>query len=145
MNNDNIDNEIIIKELSIELQPTTKIRHYQEKALSKIFIENKARSGVIVLPCGSGKTLVGIVATSMVKKNTIVFCNSTMVIPQWKNQLKKFTNIEEDQIICLSSKYFDEKKWEKQKNKGFLVLTTYAMVSKKRDNLKLTNKSKILE
>ncbi len=38
-----------------------------------------------MLPCGSGKTLVGIVATAMVKKNTIVFCSSSMVMPQWKN------------------------------------------------------------
>jgi len=49
--------------------------------LSKIFIENKGRSGVVVLPCGAGKTLVGIVSISMIKKRTIVFCNSTMVIP----------------------------------------------------------------
>lgn len=58
-----------------------------------------------------------------------------MVIPQWKNQLLKFTNIKEEDIICLSSKknYFDENKWKKNQNRGYVILTTYAMVSKKRE------------
>ena len=34
--------------LNIELKLSTKIRHYQEKTLSKIFINGKARSGIVV-------------------------------------------------------------------------------------------------
>lgn len=33
---------------------------YQEKALNRVFVKGRARSGIIVLPCGAGKTLVGI-------------------------------------------------------------------------------------
>lgn len=73
-------NDNINAMLKIELKPSTKIRHYQEKALSNVFIGGKARSGVIVLPCGAGKTLVGIVATTTVKKRTIIFCNTDLAI-----------------------------------------------------------------
>jgi superfamily II DNA or RNA helicase len=48
----------------------------------------------------------------------------------------------------MSSKYFDEQKWTKalrRSSKGFIVLTTYAMVSKKRDALSATKKTLILE
>lgn len=41
------------KELNIKLKPTTIIRDYQERALNKMFGNGRARSGVIVLPCGS--------------------------------------------------------------------------------------------
>ena len=46
--------------LKINLKYTTKLRNYQEKAVSKMFMSRRARSGIIVLPCGAGKTLVGI-------------------------------------------------------------------------------------
>lgn len=36
-----------------------RVRPYQEKALSRMFGNGRARSGIIVLPCGAGKTLVG--------------------------------------------------------------------------------------
>lgn len=98
--------------LMIELKPTTKIRFYQEKALSKVFISGKARSGVIVLPCGAGKTLVGITATSRVKKRTMIFCNTALAIQQWKNQFRLFTDVAEDKIICLTSKHVDKEKYD---------------------------------
>jgi DNA excision repair protein ERCC-3 len=43
----------------MDLKPTTRIREYQEKSLSKMFGNGRARSGIIVLPCGAGKTLTG--------------------------------------------------------------------------------------
>lgn len=49
----------------------------------------------------------------------------------------------------MSSKYFDDKKWQKalrtKGGKGFIVLTTYAMVSKKREEGVGTKKSETLE
>ena len=46
--------------LDIEIKQSTQLRPYQEKALSKVFAKGRARSGIIVLPCGAGKTLVGV-------------------------------------------------------------------------------------
>jgi len=41
-----------------------------------MFSNGRARSGIIVLPCGAGKTLTGITAACTIKKNTIVLCTS---------------------------------------------------------------------
>jgi DNA excision repair protein ERCC-3 len=46
-------------DLDIALKPMTRIRPYQEKSLSKMFGNGRARSGIIVLPCGAGKSLTG--------------------------------------------------------------------------------------
>ena len=56
---------------------------YQEKALARMFGNYRARSGIIVLPCGSGKTLVGIVAACTVKRSCLVLCNSSVSVEQW--------------------------------------------------------------
>ena len=62
--------------LDIQLKPMTVIRPYQETSLAKMFGNGRARSGIIVLPCGAGKTLVGITAACTIKKSTLVLCTS---------------------------------------------------------------------
>lgn len=64
--------------LSFDLRPNTQIRPYQEKSLSKMFGNGRAKSGIIVLPCGAGKTLVGITAACTIKKSVIVLCTSSV-------------------------------------------------------------------
>eukprot|EP00461_Guttulinopsis_vulgaris_P005050 UN05055 len=58
--------------LPINLRPQAQIREYQEKALSKMFGNGRARSGIIVLPCGAGKTLVGITAMTTVGRSCLI-------------------------------------------------------------------------
>ena len=48
----------------------------QEKSLRKMFGNGRARSGVIVLPCGAGKTLVGVTAACTIRKRCLVLCTS---------------------------------------------------------------------
>lgn len=62
--------------LDADLKPSTKLRPYQEEGLSKMFSSGRGRSGVIVLPCGAGKTLVGVTAACTVKKSCLVLCTS---------------------------------------------------------------------
>jgi DNA excision repair protein ERCC-3 len=38
-----------------------------------------------VLPCGAGKTLLGISAINIVKKKSLIFCVDNLGITQWKN------------------------------------------------------------
>lgn len=45
-------------DINIDLKPAAVLRPYQEKSLRKMFGNGRARSGVIVLPCGAGKSLV---------------------------------------------------------------------------------------
>mmetsp|Transcript_13709 Transcript_13709/g.9875 ORF Transcript_13709/g.9875 Transcript_13709/m.9875 type:complete len:92 (+) Transcript_13709:939-1214(+) len=67
-------------DLKLELKSSTQIRSYQEHSLSKMFSNGRARSGVIVLPCGAGKTLVGIAAACTIKKATMVLCTSGVAV-----------------------------------------------------------------
>ncbi len=50
------------------------LRYYQERALKNVFIEDLARSGIIILPCGAGKSLVAISIIGRIKKNAVIFC-----------------------------------------------------------------------
>lgn len=46
-------------DINVDLKPSALLRPYQEKSLRKMFGNGRARSGVIVLPCGAGKSLTG--------------------------------------------------------------------------------------
>ena len=85
--------------LDIKIRPETKIRLYQSKALSKMFSGKRAQNGIIVLPCGAGKSLVGVLATANVKKRTIVLCNSNYSVTQWASQFLVFTDINPERVI----------------------------------------------
>ena len=53
------------------------------QSLSKMFSNGRARSGMIVLPCGAGKTLVGVTAACTIKKRCLVLAtNSVSVNPE---------------------------------------------------------------
>lgn len=53
-------NDTINADINIDLKPAAILRPYQEKSLRKMFGNGRARSGVIVLPCGAGKSLVSV-------------------------------------------------------------------------------------
>jgi len=67
---------------------------YQEKSLSQMFGNGRARSGIIVLPCGAGKSLTGVTAASTVKRATIVMCINNASVKQWKEQFVMWTNVD---------------------------------------------------
>ena len=117
-------NDVRNANLLIDLKPATQIRSYQEKSLSKMFGNGRAKSGIIVLPCGAGKTLVGITAACTIKKGTIVLCTSTMSAVQWAAEFRKWSNIDEKDIAVFTA---DNKK-RFPGNTGVIV-TTYPMVT----------------
>lgn len=51
-----------------DLKPRTRIRRYQERSLAKMFGNGRARSGIIVLPCGAGTFPTTFVTMSFVRK-----------------------------------------------------------------------------
>lgn len=89
--------------VSIELRASTIIRSYQEQSLSKMFSNGRVRSGIIVLPCGAGKTLVGIVAACTIKKSTLVLCTSAVAAEQWRTQFRQFSTISNNSISRFTS------------------------------------------
>ena len=74
--------------MPIDLKPTTGLRPYQNMSLGKMFGNGRARSGVIVLPCGAGKSLVGVAAAARIKKKCMVVCNSSVSVDQWRSQFQ---------------------------------------------------------
>ncbi|GAA5798893.1 transcription factor TFIIH complex ERCC-3 subunit [Helicostylum pulchrum] len=120
-------NDTLNANLEIDLKPTTTIRPYQEKSLSKMFGNGRARSGIIVLPCGAGKTLVGITAACTIKKSCLVLCTSSVSVMQWKQQFLQWSSVKENQVAVFTS---DCK--EKFSGASGIVISTYSMVANKR-------------
>ncbi|KAH0787449.1 DNA repair helicase rad25 family protein [Histomonas meleagridis] len=109
--------------LLIDLKTVSAIRPYQEKALNKIFGGGRAKSGIIVLPCGAGKTLVGISAACTIKKSTIVFCDSNVPVDQWRNQFISWTTVDESLIYRFTS----GNKTPIPNDKPIILITTYSI------------------
>jgi DNA excision repair protein ERCC-3 len=118
-------NDLKNPRLDIDLKPSTHIRSYQEKSLSKMFSNGRARSGVIVLPCGAGKTLVGITATCTVKKRTVVLCTSGVAVEQWKRQYELWSTIDPANIIKFTSTNKDRMV---DVNEACILISTYSML-----------------
>lgn len=71
------------------------LRDYQSIAVEKFWAGG---SGVVVLPCGAGKTLVGAGAMAVAKTNTLILVTNTVSARQWKSELLKRTTLTEDEI-----------------------------------------------
>lgn len=71
------------------------IRDYQKTAVDKFW---QGGSGVVVLPCGAGKTIVGAAAMTVAKTNTLILVTNTVSARQWKAELLKRTSLTEEEI-----------------------------------------------
>jgi DNA excision repair protein ERCC-3 len=71
------------------------LREYQNKAVSNFFEHG---SGVVVLPCGAGKTLVGAGAMATAQTTTLILVTNTVSARQWRSELLKRTTLTEDDI-----------------------------------------------
>ncbi len=111
--------------LPCNLKATTKVRSYQEKSLSKMFGNGRARSGIIVLPCGAGKTLTGITAACTIKKSCIIFCVNAVGVEQWIRSIKAFSTIKNEYIRRFTSKTKDDL----HPSGATILVTTYNMMS----------------
>ena len=86
--------------VEIDLSGTFLARDYQESAV-KSFLGNGERGtgfGTIVLPCGSGKTIVGILAMARLKTRTLILCPNVQSVHQWIREIRTKTNIADDMI-----------------------------------------------
>lgn len=79
---------------------TFRVRDYQRMAFEAFHNNGDARggSGVIVLPCGAGKTIVGIAALAAIGRKTLILTTSTTAVEQWKREILDKTDIPEEQV-----------------------------------------------
>src|SRR3984893_8494734 len=71
------------------------LRDYQEMAAESFWAGG---SGVVVLPCGAGKTLVGAAAMAKAGATTLILVTSTVAVRQWKRELIARTSLTDEEI-----------------------------------------------
>ena len=76
------------------------IREYQKKSAQALIGDRGPGTGfgTIVLPCGAGKTIVGMLIMSMLKTNTLIVTTNISAVHQWIDELVDKTNLTRDQI-----------------------------------------------
>src|SRR5215213_5269012 len=98
------------------------VRDYQREAAEAFFAGGDVRggSGVVVLPPGAGKTVVGLAAMALVGQSTLILTTNRTSVSQWHRELLKKTNVQEHQI----AEYTGD-----TKNIGPVTLSTYQMLT----------------
>ena len=100
-----------------------KIRPYQELAAEGFW---HGGSGVVVLPCGAGKTIVGAAAMAHAKATTLILVTNTVAARQWRDELLRRTTLNEDEI----GEYSGAKKEIRP-----VTIATYQVMTKKKNGV----------
>lgn len=76
------------------------VRDYQRDAADIFYAGGDVRggSGVIVLPCGAGKTIVGIAAMALMQRSTLVLTTGITAVKQWRREILERTDLTDDQV-----------------------------------------------
>ncbi|MEY3663315.1 MAG: hypothetical protein RI919_831 [Actinomycetota bacterium] len=98
------------------------MRGYQKLAVEKFW---EGGSGVVVLPCGAGKTIVGATAMTVAKTSTLILVTNTVSARQWKAELLKRTSLSEDDVGEYSGSVKEVKP---------VTIATYQILTTKRKN-----------
>jgi len=119
--------------LEIELNNSFVLRDYQKDA-AQIFHASgseKGGSGVIVLPCGSGKTIIGMAVMALVKSHTLILTPSVTAARQWIREILQKTTLTKEQIKEYSGDV---------KEIGPVTIATYQILTqRKRKSEEFTN------
>jgi DNA excision repair protein ERCC-3 len=118
--------------LALELRPTLpagqafEVRDYQRQAAEAFYAagSDHGGSGVVVLPCGAGKTVVGLAAMALVGQTTLVLTTSLTSVKQWRRELLDKTTLAPADI----AEYTGE-----QKATGPVTLSTYQVLTWRAD------------
>lgn len=114
--------------LPIELLAETKkgryfhLRKYQQDAVNVFYSDADPRggSGTVVLPCGAGKTMVGLGAMNLLATNTLILCPNVIGVRQWIEEILDKTSVEKENI----GEYTGDKKEIKP-----ITITTYQILT----------------
>jgi DNA excision repair protein ERCC-3 len=90
---------LALRETSQSGQPF-RIRDYQRDAADVFHAGGNVRggSGVIVLPCGAGKTIVGIAAMALLQKSVLILTTSITAVKQWKREILDKTTLTDAEV-----------------------------------------------
>jgi DNA excision repair protein ERCC-3 len=99
------------------------LRPYQEEAINAFFA---AGSGVVVLPCGAGKTLVGAGAMAAAGAHSLVLVTNIVAARQWRAELVARTSLTESEVGEYSGEHKDVRP---------VTIATYQILSARRGGL----------
>ena len=76
------------------------VRDYQREAVDRWYAEGEPSGGhgVVVLPCGAGKTIVSMEAMARCQTHTLILCNNQTAVNQWVRELIDKTSLTEDEV-----------------------------------------------
>ncbi len=102
------------------------VRDYQRDAAAVFHAGGDVRggSGVIVLPCGAGKTIVGIATMALLQKSTLILTTGITAVKQWRREILDKTNLREEDVV----EYTGE-----TKEIGSVTIATYQIVTYRPD------------
>lgn len=102
------------------------LRDYQRDSSAVFHAGGDVRggSGVVVLPCGAGKTIVGIAAIALVGRNTLILSTGITAVKQWRREILDKTTLQSDEV----KEYTGE-----NKEIGPVTIATYQILSHRND------------
>jgi DNA excision repair protein ERCC-3 len=117
--------------LDIELLENTrngypfKLRIYQKDSVDVFYAGGTSRggSGVLVLPCGAGKTIIGIGVMARLRQHTLILCTNITALRQWRDEIIDKTSVSSSQIGEYSGEI---------KNIKPVTITTYQILTYRR-------------
>ncbi|MHA2310396.1 MAG: DNA repair helicase XPB [Candidatus Thorarchaeota archaeon] len=88
-----------MREVTLEGK-TWGLRRYQSDAVDTFYAGGgvKGGSGVVVLPCGAGKTMVGMGAITKLQTSTLILCPNVIAVRQWIQELLDKTDLKPEDI-----------------------------------------------
>ncbi len=104
-----VDDRIpLVKSEHVAITMSCKLRDYQENAVRSLLgdLGPGTGYGTIVMPCGSGKTVVGMKIMEALQTRTLILCPNVVAVHQWINEIKSKTNLLDDMV----GEYSGEKK-----------------------------------
>lgn len=92
--------EIKLREMLLSTGEPFSVRKYQQDATDAFYASGSERggTGVVVLPCGAGKTVVGIETMSRIAQETLIIGSSTVGVRQWITELLDKTTLGREMI-----------------------------------------------
>ncbi len=116
--------EVEKRDVTLEGQPFA-LRDYQNEAVGAFWSGGTVAggSGTIVLPCGAGKTIVGIGALTTVKAHTLILTTNVTALRQWRDEIIDKTDIDPEMI----GEYSGARKEIKP-----ITITTYQLLTYRR-------------
>ncbi|MGI9951610.1 DNA repair helicase XPB [Moorellaceae bacterium AZ2] len=113
-----------LRETTLRGEPF-RLREYQREAAEVFYASGSSRggSGVIVLPCGAGKTVVGLAIMALARCYTLILVTNVTAVRQWVAEIRDKTDLPPDMI----GEYTGEKKEIKP-----VTVTTYQVVTHRR-------------